>query len=74
MINPGAIMKAMAIKDKFTNAHPKFVAFLKTIAANGLSEGDVVEVTITHNGSPITANMKVTADDLQMIEDLKGLK
>ena len=74
MVNPAAIMKLMGAKNKFEQAHPKFAAFFKTVLAQGINEGDVIEITVTKsNGTPITANMKVQQSDLELIEELKSL-
>lgn len=73
MVNPAAIMKLMGAKNKFEQAHPKFAAFFKTVLAQGINEGDVIEITVTKaNGTPITANMKVQQSDLELIEELKS--
>ena len=75
MPNPADIMKLMGMKAKFESAHPKFVSFIKDVAARGISEGDILEVTITRaNGEKTTANLRVTADDVQMVEDIKNLR
>ena len=34
MINPASVMKLMSAKKKFTENHPKFVAFLSMIFSN----------------------------------------
>ena len=74
MVNPAAIMKLMGAKNKFEKTHPKFVAFFQTVIAQGITEGDVIEVTVTKaNGTPITANMKVQQSDLELVEELKSL-
>ncbi|MBO4616055.1 MAG: hypothetical protein J5717_01770 [Lachnospiraceae bacterium] len=75
MPNPADIMKLMGMKNKFESSHPKFVSFIKDVAARGISEGDILEVTISRaNGEKTTANLRVTADDVQMVEDIKNLR
>lgn len=75
MPNPADIMKLMAFKNKFQAAHPKFVAFLGDTAKKGVSEGDIIEVTIVKaDGTKTTANMKVTSDDVSMVDELKNLR
>lgn len=74
MVNPAAIMKLMGAKNKFESAHPKFASFFKTVVAQGINEGDIIEVTVTKaDGTPITANMRVQQSDLELMEDLKSL-
>lgn len=74
MVNPATIMKLMGAKNKFESNHPKFVAFFKTIVTQGIEEGSVIEITVTKpDGTPITANMKVLASDLELVDELKNL-
>lgn len=75
MPGPGDIMKFIGLKNKFQAAHPKFVAFLGDVAKKGVNEGDIIEVTLRRgDGTSTTANMKVTADDVTMISELKNMK
>ena len=75
MPNPADIMKLMGMKNKFESSHPKFVAFIKNVAAKGVSEGDILEVTITRaDGEKTTANLRVTADDVEMVNEIKNLR
>ncbi|MCR4781211.1 MAG: hypothetical protein K5851_00480 [Lachnospiraceae bacterium] len=68
-------MKVMQLKNKFENNHPKTVLFAKKVVMSGLPEGTVIEMTVTKpGGEPITANMKVTEDDLEMMNELKNLR
>lgn len=74
-MNPGNILKLMNAKNTFEANHPKFVAFLSNMFRNGVEEGTIIEMTVTKpNGTPVTANIKVQASDLELIEQLKGLK
>ena len=60
--------------NKFTANHPKFVAFLNTIFSTGVTEGTVIEITVTRPGEePITTNMKVMQSDLELMNELKDL-
>ncbi|MDD6305876.1 MAG: hypothetical protein PUA75_02845 [Clostridiales bacterium] len=74
MMNPSAIMKMMNAKNKFTENHPKFVAFLNAVFSNGITEGTVIEITVTKPGQePITTNMKVKQSDLDLMQELQEL-
>lgn len=74
MINPSNIMKIMNAKSKFTENHPKFVAFLHAVFSGGISEGTVIEITVTKPGEePITTNMKVKQSDLDLMKELQEL-
>lgn len=74
MMNPASMMKIMNAKNKFTENHPKFVAFLNTIFSIGVTEGTVIEITVTRPGEePITTNMKVRQSDLDLMNELHDL-
>ena len=74
MMNPSAIMKMMNAKNKFTENHPKFVAFLNAVFSNGITEGTVIEITVTEPGQePITTNMKVKQSDLDLMQEFQEL-
>lgn len=74
MVNPASIMKMMSAKKKFTENHPKFVSFLSMIFSKGITEGTIIEITVTRPGeAPITSNMKVQQSDLELMEELKSL-
>jgi hypothetical protein len=73
--NPAALMKIMQLKSKFEANHPKTVQFTKQVLMSGLPEDTVIEVSVTKPGAEkITANMKITADDLEMMNELKNLR
>ena len=74
MINPASIMKIMNAKNKFSSNHPKFTAFLNTVFSSGVTEGTVIEITVTKPGqSPLTSNLQVQASDLELLQELKEL-
>ena len=73
-MNPGMIMKLAAAKNTFEENHPKFVAFLKMIFREKLTEDTIIEITITRPGEePVTGNMKVKQSDLELLKELKEL-
>lgn len=73
-MNPAALMKLMSAKNKFTNNHPKFVAFCKAVFSRPMEEGTVIEITVTRPGEePITANMKILQSDLDLLTELKDM-
>lgn len=74
MINPAAIMKIMNAKNKFTENHPKFAAFLNTVFLNGVTEGTIIEITVKKPGEDaVMTNMKVQQSDLELLQELNGL-
>ncbi len=73
-MNPAAMMKLMAAKNKFESNHPKFFAFIKAVFSRGIEEGTVIEVTVTRPGeSPITTNMKIQQSDMELMQELKSM-
>ena len=74
MMNPASVMKLMKAKNKFNENHPRFVAFLNMIFSRGITEGTIIEITVTRPGEqPITSNIKVLQSDLELMEELKGM-
>jgi hypothetical protein len=75
MPNPQDLFKLMGMKNQFESNHPKMVSFFRDMAAKGIKEGSVIEITIIDaEGNPTTASMKVQASDLEMIETLKNMR
>lgn len=74
MINPAIAMKLMAAKNTFTNNHPKFVSFLSVVFGTGISEGTIIEITVTKPGqAPVTSDIKVKQEDLELMETIKEM-
>lgn len=75
MNNAAAMLKIMSAKNKFTNNHPKFVAFLNAMFSGGIEEGTVIEIKVTKPGqeTAVTSNIKIRQDDLELLESLKEL-
>lgn len=73
-MNPASIMKIMSAKNRFTENHPRFVAFLKAVFSREVEEGTVIEIQVTRPGeSPMTANIKVQQSDLELLRELREL-
>lgn len=73
-MNPANVFKLMQMKKKFEHNHPKAVSFVQRVLLSGLLEGSVVEMSVTKPGEDkVTTNIRVTADDLEMMEELKNL-
>lgn len=72
-MNPMAMMKIATMLEKFKTNHPKVFPFFKE-AGNRIGEGSVIEITVTDpNGDSITSNIRVTADDLEMVAAFKEM-
>lgn len=75
MPSPADLMKLMSFKNRFESSHPKFVAFVKALSKNGVEEGAVIEVCVKRpDGTELAANLKVTADDVAMVNELKNFR
>ena len=74
MMNPASIMKIMEAKNRFTANHPKFAAFLGAVFSREISEGTIIEITVTRPGEePITTNTRVLQSDLDLLNELNEL-
>ncbi len=75
MMNPQSMMQLLGALGTFKNNHPKFAGFMELMIKSGIPEDSVIEVMVTRPGEEsITANMKVLASDIQLIQALKDLK
>lgn len=73
-MNPQLIMRFMSALNTFKTNHPKFASFVERYIKSGISEGTVIEITISEPGcEPVTTNMKVQQSDLELFQSLKGL-
>ncbi len=72
-MNPMALMQMKGMLEKFTQNHPKVPMFFQS-AGQHIGEGSVIEISVTTaDGKNLCTNMKVTADDLALFEQLKKL-
>ena len=75
-INPMQLLKMKGMWDQFTQRHPKFPAFLKAMSQGAITEGSILEITVTTaDGRKLSSNLKITAEDMTLMEELKhGMK
>lgn len=74
MINPASLFQMKALWDRFAANHPKFPKFLQAATASSLDEGSIIEIKITRaNGDTIASNLKVTADDLELFQEIRNI-
>lgn len=60
--------------DRFRTNHPKFPMFLKAISQDALREGTVIEINVTTpEGKTYCSNVKLTPDDMELIDALKKM-
>ena len=74
MVNPAMIFKIKSMWDEFTNQHPKLPRFFQAVASQPLEEGTVIEMIISRpGGDTLTSNVKLTASDLALLDQLKEM-
>ena len=72
--NPLQLLQIKKAWDQFTGRHPKFPAFLKAMSKGAITEGTVLDITVTTaDGRVISSNLKITAEDMALVEELKNL-
>lgn len=68
----------MALKgafDGFTARHPKVVPFVEGVRANGMQAGQEVAIAVRYpNGAEYKTGIRLSEEDLQMLETLKHMK
>ncbi|MCQ2497084.1 MAG: hypothetical protein MJ131_10900 [Lachnospiraceae bacterium] len=73
-MNIGAAFKAKGAWEKFAKNHPKFPLFMDAVKRKGVQEGTLVSVSFTDpDGSKLETNLRITAEDLELLEVLKGM-
>lgn len=74
MQNPAAILQLMNLWSRFQNNHPKFPKFLSAVVRNGIKEGSIIEIKVTTaEGESYDSNLKINAEDMEMIEQIKEM-
>lgn len=72
-MNPMALMQIKGLLDRFKNNHPKVPMFFSA-AAKSIGEGSIIEISVTSpDGKKINTNMRVMAEDLELVEQLKTM-
>lgn len=72
-MNPMNIMKIKGLMDQFSASHPRVPMFFRD-ASQCIGEDSVIDITVTTaEGKILRTNMKVTAQDLELIGQLKNL-
>lgn len=75
MFDFSMIMKFKGAWDTFTRNHPKFMPFMQAISRDGVTEGTIIEIKVTSPaGKEYNTNMRITQSDLELFEQLKGMK
>ena len=73
-MNLKAMMQLQSAWAAFTGRHPKFVPFLRA-AKDTVKTDTVIEFRITTaEGQVVESNLKITEEDLQLIETLRQIQ
>lgn len=71
-MNPAELLKLKSDLKTFEKEHPKFLSFLRYCADRGMGEGTVVDITLrSPDGESTHANMRLTAQDAEMLQRLR---
>lgn len=75
-MNPLDMMKFAGIWNTFKSNHPKFPKFMAAASRPGvLGEGTIIEMKITTpDGQNLETNLKVTASDMELVEQIKKMQ
>ena len=72
--NTAALFQMMNLWSRFQKNHPKFPKFLSAVVQNGIREGSIIEIKVTTaEGESFDSNLKVNANDMEMVEQLRNL-
>ena len=72
MMNPKTLMQLKPLLQKFQNNHPKVPQFFKA-ASGSVDENSLIEISLTTSqGKTLCTNMRVTADDLRLLQALQS--
>jgi len=73
-INPLKLLQLNNSWEQFKKRHPKLPAFISAVSQDSITEGSIVDITITNaDGKVISSNLKLTAEDIQLIKDIKDI-
>ena len=71
-MNPASLFKIKGLWEKFPANHPKFPAFLQAASNGMMSEGTIIDITVTApDGRHISTNVKLKEEDLELFRQLK---
>lgn len=72
-MNPMGLMKIKGLVEKFKGNHPKVPMFFSA-ASKSVDVDSVIEINITTaEGKSLRTNMKVTAEDMELVKQLSEL-
>ena len=73
-MNPAMLFTMKKKYEDFQQRQPKFAMFIQDVMKSGVGEGSVIDISITlPDGQILRSNMKVTAEDVELIKDLGSM-
>lgn len=73
-VNPLAILQLKNSWEQFQRNHPKFPRFLQAVTQNALTEGTIMEITVTTaEGKTYSSNLKLNESDMELIRQIREL-
>ena len=67
------MLKMKSAMDQVNRNHPKLIPFLKTVEANAIVPGTVIEVSVTTpEGKKYTANIRVKQSDIDLWNSVRN--
>ena len=73
-MNPMKLLQIKASWEQFKARLPKFPSFLNAVSKGAVTEGALIEMTITTaDGKKYSSNLKLTPEDMQLVNDMKDL-
>lgn len=74
-MNPMKTMKLAVAWKQFIDRHPKFAKFITEVPKQTFKENTVIDITITtDDGKKYVSNMKISAEDLAVFEELHNMR
>lgn len=72
--NPMKLLQIKVSWEQFKARHPKFPSFLSAVSKGAVTEGTLLEMTITTTeGKTFSSNLKLTAEDMKLISDVQEM-
>ena len=72
--NPAAVLQMMNLWNRFQNNHPKFPKFISAVMKSAVKEDSIIEIKVTTaEGETYDANLKINAEDMELIRQIKEL-
>lgn len=72
MKNPAKLLQLKRQYEAFTARHPKLMRYLAYVTDNCMTEGTVMELTVTDaTGKAIRGNARLSAEDVAFLQELR---